>query len=71
MKTLRKLLILLWVIQEKKEPYTEPKIRRLNPYNPLSYLLLLFVLIIGIGLFGIIGIAKEMDMDFRKHFKWQ
>jgi hypothetical protein len=69
MKLLRQLLILLWVIQEKNEPYTKPKLRRINPYNPLSYLCMIVVLVIGIALFGIIGVWKEMD--FKQPFKWR
>ena len=42
---------------------------RLNPFNPLSYILIIFVTIIGLIMFGCVGMRKEMP----KHnpFKWQ
>lgn len=41
---------------------------RLNPYNPLSYVVLLLTLIVGIVTFGIVGFWKETDG--RNPFKW-
>lgn len=32
---------------------------RLNPYNPLSYIVLIIVLIVGTIMFGIVGFWKE------------
>jgi hypothetical protein len=42
--------------------------KRLNPYNPLSYLTLLVVLLVGMVAFGIIGFWKEVDTT--NPFKW-
>lgn len=33
--------------------------RRLNPYNPLSYISLIIILIVGILMFGFVGFWKE------------
>jgi hypothetical protein len=35
---------------------------RLNPYNPLSYLLLVIVFISGIVCFGVVGFWREVDL---------
>ena len=42
--------------------------RRINPYNPLSYVALLLILIIGILMFGFVGFWKETDGT--NPFKW-
>ncbi|OCB72829.1 hypothetical protein [Flavobacterium crassostreae] len=41
---------------------------RINPYNPLSYILIPITLIVGIFCFGFIGFWKEADL--RNPFKW-
>ena len=41
---------------------------RLNPYNPLSYILIPILLVVGILMFGFVGIWKETDL--RNPFKW-
>jgi hypothetical protein len=41
---------------------------RLNPYNPLSYISLIAILIIGIIMFGFVGFWKQVDMY--NPFKW-
>ena len=41
---------------------------RFNPYNPLSYIALVFILIIGIIMFGVYGFWRETDM--KNPFKW-
>ncbi len=41
---------------------------RLNPYNPLSYITVVFALVIGILMFGFYGFWKEADT--RNPFKW-
>jgi|APCry1669192269_1035402.scaffolds.fasta_scaffold00669_4 hypothetical protein len=43
------------------------KAYRLNPYNPLSYLTIIVVLIVGVLMFGVIGIWNEVDS---KPFRW-
>ena len=44
------------------------KAHRFNPYNPLSYITLIIILIVGIIMFGFVGIWKEIDMY--NPFKW-
>lgn len=58
------------VIQERsKSGYRfNVKSRRVNPYNPLSYIVLILGFIIGIVCFGIIGFWNEIDTD--NPFKW-
>ena len=41
---------------------------RFNPYNPLSYISLVVILIVGIIMFGFVGFWKEIDMY--NPFKW-
>jgi len=41
---------------------------RLNPYNPLSYIVIILIPIIGILMFGFVGFWKEVD--FSNPFKW-
>ena len=42
---------------------------RVNPYNPLSYVTIVIGLIVGIVLFGFVGVWKEVDV--KNPFKWQ
>lgn len=71
----RKLLKQIGVLQEidqknKKEKLGRgfSKAIRFNPYNPLSYIALVIILIVGLVMFGFVGIWKEMDL--RNPFKW-
>jgi hypothetical protein len=50
MKNLRKLLLALWVTEKVVGMHGYER-HRLNPYNPLSYLLLVIVFISGIVCF--------------------
>lgn len=75
MKIMRKLLKRLLIIQEVSNETRSPKLgrgffmaRRFNPYNPLSYIALLIICIIGIAMFGFVGFWKETDM--KNPFKW-
>lgn len=67
---MKKLLKFLFVIQEVSNEGRELKLgaRRLNPYNPLSYITVVLVLIVGILMFGFVGIWKETNL--RNPFKW-
>jgi hypothetical protein len=70
---MRKLLIALKIIQEKK--IKDPlgftyKQRRLNPYNPLTYLVIIYSFIIGLLMFGFIGFWNEVNWSDLK-FKWR
>lgn len=69
------LLVKLFIIQEVNNETRQPLLgrgyriaRRLNPYNPLSYITVLITLIVGIVMFGIVGFWKEVD--FVNPFKW-
>jgi hypothetical protein len=44
------------------------KAYRFNPYNPLSYISLVIIAIVGVLMFGFYGITKEMEMA--NPFKW-
>jgi predicted PurR-regulated permease PerM len=72
---MRKLLKWLFIVQEVSNEGREPKLgrgffnaRRLNPYNPLSYVIVVICLIAGILMFGFVGFWKETDL--RNPFKW-
>ena len=71
----RKILKFLFIIQEVPNAKREPKLgrghmtaRRINPYNPLSYIALAVLLVVGILLYGIVGVWKEVDAS--NPFKW-
>ena len=61
---MRNLLLKLHIIQKNKTD----KRRRLNPWNPLSYLTIIITLIVGIIMFGFVGLWKEVDSV--NPFKW-
>lgn len=42
--------------------------RRFNPYNPLSYIVVVLFLVAAIIMFGVVGFAKEVDHS--NPFKW-
>lgn len=72
---IRKLLKYLLIIQEVSNKNRTPKLgggfltaRRLNPYNPLSYIALILIILVGILMFGVIGFWKETDQ--KNPFKW-
>lgn len=65
----------IWVIQEVSNRNRSPKLgngfstaKRFNPYNPLSYLVIVLFFVIGILMFGLYGFWKEVD--YKNHFKW-
>lgn len=67
-KKMRKLLKLAWIIQEKRT-LKNRRVRRFNPWNPLSYLVAGLALTMGILMFGFIGIKDQIDSA--NPFKWQ
>lgn len=42
--------------------------KRMNPYNPLSYITLVIMFLLGIIMFGVVGIWNEID--YKNPFKW-
>lgn len=69
---MRKILRALWIIQKKTEttPFNRKyDLIRVNPYNPLSYITILLVILIGIFMFGFVGFWKEIDL--KNPFKYQ
>lgn len=67
----RKILKWVFVIQERQVKNSLGKKRterRLNPYNPLTYLVVLSCLLIGIILFGVVGVWGQFNI--KKDFKW-
>lgn len=72
---MEKLLKYLFILQEVSNEDRSPKLgrghfnaRRFNPYNPLSYLAVIIIIIVGLILFGVIGFWKETDG--KNPFKW-
>jgi len=63
---MRKLLKTLRIIQQKDDDTNKS---RLNPYNPLSYITLVLIFIVGIFMFGFIGFWNEVDST--NPFKWR
>lgn len=81
--TIREFLLSIHVLQIKEVEVTltikdglERKVlgfrkwHRVNPYNPISYVVVLLMLVLGFLLFGIIGMWKEVDW-LKNPFKWQ
>jgi hypothetical protein len=64
---MRKFLIFIKVILVKRNErgYSE---KRLNPYNPLTYVAIVIALLIAFILFGAIGMWKETDIFERNPF---
>lgn len=72
---IRILLKRLFIIQEISNKNRNPKLgrgfstaMRLNPYNPLSYLTIPIVIIVGVVMFGVFGFLNEIDN--KNPFKW-
>lgn len=72
---LRKILKKLRVIQEIDNKNRKPQLgkglstaRRINPYNPLSYIIILLTFLVGVIMFGVVGFWKEIDT--KNPFKW-
>jgi hypothetical protein len=69
---IRKILKILLIIQEQKhqDPFKRWYIKnRLNPYNPLTYISIILIFIVGVLMFGFVGIWKKLDLWHA--FKWQ
>jgi hypothetical protein len=69
---MRKLLKGLWIVQERKFKNVLNKTykkHRFNPYNPLSYITILIFLLVGIIMFGFVGVWREIESG--NPFKWK
>lgn len=61
---IRKILKFLWIIQEKKHTDEFKRTyfkKRLNPFNPLTYITIFITFLIGFLMFGIIGFWQEVN----------
>lgn len=74
-KTLKFLQIVQTVSNEERHAKGLKKLgrgfvqaHRFNPYNPLSYITLVSILIVGILMFGFVGFWKETTLY--NPFKW-
>jgi hypothetical protein len=72
---MRKLLLFLFILQEVSNKNREPKLGRgfikayrFNPFNPLSYVALILIIIVGLVMFGVVGFWREADC--KNPFKW-
>lgn len=72
---MRRLLVFLGILQHKRVldgNGTIPRLRtlkRLNPFHPLTYIIILLSLIVGLLMFGFVGLWKEVNWEELK-FKW-
>lgn len=72
---MRKLLKALWIIQERKNQKVYSNLnciyveKRMNPFNPLTYISIIIVFIVGFLMFGLVGFWNEVDL--RNPFKWR
>lgn len=70
-KFLQKIFVLQVVSNKGKNPKLGrgfTKAYRLNPWNPLSYITFILFWIIGILMFGFVGVWKKVET--RNPFKW-
>lgn len=70
-KTLKFLLILQEVSNKNRNPELGKGFftaRRLNPYNPLSYIVVIILFAVALVLFGIVGMWSQIDN--RNPLKW-
>jgi hypothetical protein len=65
---MREFLKAIWVVQEKRG-IKGRKLRRVNPWNPFSYLIVGLAIISGLLMFGFLGIKGQIDGT--NPFKWQ
>ncbi len=67
---MRKLLERLYVMQKKTsvDKSGTRTLKRLNPYHPLTYIVIPLYYALAIAMYGFVGYKQEMDSNF---FKWQ
>lgn len=69
---MRKLLKTLWVIREKEIEDTNGRmysVKRMNPFNPLTYVTIVIAVILGLLMFGVVGIWDQVDTG--NPFRWR
>ena len=71
----KKILKFLLILQEVSNKSRNPKLGRgfltayrFNPYNPLSYIALVVIFVVGILMFGVVGFWREAELT--NPFKW-
>lgn len=55
---MKKLFKILWITQSKKVKNafgSESTMRRFNPYNPITYIVIVLFALIGIIMYGLVG----------------
>ena len=50
------------------DKYGTRTLKRLNPYHPLTYIVIPLYYALAIAMYGFVGHKQEMDSNF---FKWQ
>lgn len=69
---MKRILKDLQILQEKKVPKGTPGYytvyERLNPYNPLSYIILTVFIVVSIVLYGLVGAYHDLS---RNPFNWR
>ena len=50
------------------DKYGTRTLKRLNPYHPLTYIVIPLYYALAIAMYGFVGYKQEMDSNF---FKWQ
>jgi len=63
-----KILLFFFILQRRKATDHTREFRRLNPYNPITYIFLSGLIAVSILLFGIVGVWES---GVFKPFKWQ
>jgi hypothetical protein len=66
---LRKILFFFFILQKRRATEHKRELRRLNPYNPLSYIFIAILFAVATFVYGIIVAWKEIGKE--NHFKWQ
>lgn len=61
----------MWVFQERKytDPFGRTRLKvRYNPFNPLTYILVLILILIGLLMYGFSGFREEVNL--KDVFTW-
>lgn len=70
---MRKILKKIGVLQEKTihqdNRFKRRTFVRINPFNPLSYVAIISILVVGIITFGLVGFWRQIKI--KNPFKWQ